>query len=186
VVIRKFLEWLSNRWLPAWPTPKLYSSSCELKCISYFSNCVCVFCRQLQSLEHSVASDVRLILTILQQQHAVHSSESSGSSMMPDYREVRSETPLPLVTPFISLSESLICCYTVWIFMEFRIGVCTKKINSFFVLSAPICRVHNDEIQVIKFSWKKCSLCEILALAWLMGCTRLSTHETWNWIQTNI
>jgi hypothetical protein len=47
--------------------------------------------RQLQSLEHSVVSDVRLILTILQQQHqhTVHSSESSGSSMIPDYREVR-------------------------------------------------------------------------------------------------
>ncbi|XP_069699046.1 voltage-gated inwardly rectifying potassium channel KCNH6 isoform X3 [Periplaneta americana] len=44
--------------------------------------------RQLQSLEHSVASDVRLILTILQQQHTVRSSESSGSSMMPDYREI--------------------------------------------------------------------------------------------------
>ncbi|XP_033606226.1 potassium voltage-gated channel subfamily H member 2 isoform X3 [Cryptotermes secundus] len=48
--------------------------------------------RQLQSLEHSVASDMRLILTILQQQqHAVHSSESSGSSMMPDYRESSSD-----------------------------------------------------------------------------------------------
>jgi hypothetical protein len=67
-----------------------------------------VCCRQLQSLEHSVVSDVRLILTILQQQHAVRSSESSGSSMMPDYREVGSETRFALVTPFISLSESLI------------------------------------------------------------------------------
>ncbi|XP_021940742.1 potassium voltage-gated channel subfamily H member 2 isoform X3 [Zootermopsis nevadensis] len=47
--------------------------------------------RQVQSLEHSVASDVRLILTILQQQHAVRSSESSGSSMMPDYRESSSD-----------------------------------------------------------------------------------------------
>lgn len=47
--------------------------------------------RQLQSLEHTVASDVRLILTILQQHHAVRSSESSGSSMMPDYRESSSD-----------------------------------------------------------------------------------------------
>ncbi|XP_068082086.1 potassium voltage-gated channel unc-103 [Anabrus simplex] len=46
--------------------------------------------RQLQSLEHSVASDVRLILTLLQQQQA-RSSESSGSSMMPDYRESSSD-----------------------------------------------------------------------------------------------
>ncbi|PSN28997.1 hypothetical protein C0J52_27313 [Blattella germanica] len=45
--------------------------------------------RQLQSLEHSVANDVRLILTILQQQQ--RSSESSGSSMMPDYRESSSD-----------------------------------------------------------------------------------------------
>ena len=45
--------------------------------------------KQLQSLEHSVASDVRLILTILQQQQ--RSSESSGSSMMPDYRESSSD-----------------------------------------------------------------------------------------------
>jgi hypothetical protein len=29
-------------------------------------------------------------------------------------------------------------------------------------------------------------LCGILALAWLMGCTQVTTHETWNQIQTKI
>ncbi|XP_063219819.1 potassium voltage-gated channel unc-103 isoform X2 [Bacillus rossius redtenbacheri] len=46
--------------------------------------------RQVQSLEHSMASDVRLILTILQQQK-VGSSESSGSSIIPEYRESSSD-----------------------------------------------------------------------------------------------
>jgi hypothetical protein len=127
-VARKHTEWQSNLI----PSPKLHSSSCELNCISYFSNFLC--CRQLQSLEHSVASDMRLILTILQQQHPVHSSESSGSSMMPDYREVRSETPLPLVTPFISLSESLIC-YAKWLLWNSVLGSTPRKYLFPFLLS---------------------------------------------------
>jgi len=80
-----------------------------------------VFCyRQLQSLEHSVASDLRLILTILQQQHAVRSSESSGSSMMPDYREVRSKTFIPFMAvwegEFPYFSTQLFSC------MAFKTG----------------------------------------------------------------
>ncbi|XP_049844258.1 potassium voltage-gated channel subfamily H member 6 isoform X2 [Schistocerca gregaria] len=48
--------------------------------------------RQVQALEHSVASDVRMILSILkQQQQQGHSSESSGSSVIPDVRESSSD-----------------------------------------------------------------------------------------------
>jgi hypothetical protein len=49
--------------------------------------------------------------------------------------------------------------------MKFGVGVYTKKIYFFFVLSAPIPHIHNDEIEVIEFSRKKCTLCGILALA---------------------
>jgi hypothetical protein len=91
---------------------------------------ICVHCRQVQSLEQSVASDVRLILTILQQQNAVRSSESSGSSMMPDYREVRSETPLIIMTMFLAPSEWLIMKTIHQISLDFGTnGICTRWMN---------------------------------------------------------
>jgi hypothetical protein len=86
-----------------------------------------IHCRQVQSLERSVASDVRLILTILQQQHAVRSSESSGSSMMPDYREVRSKTPYVIMTIFLAPSDGLIMKTAHQFSLEFGIiEICTR------------------------------------------------------------
>lgn len=51
------------------------------------------FCRQLYNLEHQVSGDVRLILSILQQQHQLppqlrRETSSSASSLGPDLREV--------------------------------------------------------------------------------------------------
>ncbi|KAJ9592458.1 hypothetical protein L9F63_015874, partial [Diploptera punctata] len=69
------LQFVHSSAVPHIPPPDVYARIDQLG-------------KQLQSLEQSVANDVRLILTILQQQR---SSESSGSSMMPDYRESSSD-----------------------------------------------------------------------------------------------
>lgn len=51
------------------------------------------FCRQLYNLEHQVSGDMRLILSLLQQQHQMppqlrRETSSSASSLGPDLREV--------------------------------------------------------------------------------------------------
>jgi hypothetical protein len=160
-------------------SPELYSISCQLKCVCYFGNFVLqtiavtrAFCCQRREAYpyHTAAATQSAQLRIVWVLHDAWLQRGA-------FRNTSSISHPLHFTKWV----------TKWILMKLDIGVPTRK--CYFFNFAPLqflMYINKDQIEVIEFCQKKFSLYETLAHVWLIICTRLPTHETWNQIETNL